>query len=532
MVTVRSADAMTGAQGLAALSDELAEALVEGRWSDALFCTDRLLAAAPDNPRLWFLRGRLLRQAWRMDEAIAAHRRSIELGYDGVGPYRELFMHFEKRGLIDEALAYWRLAFSRGYSTARFHSLALDAMLKQPEATGPALRAAHAEWAERYGRHDAAMPPLTAAPFDGSRPLRVGYVCSFWESATIRFMLLPVLKRHDPARVVAYLYLSGPLRAAETWHELYQPHAAGIRAVDHLSDRELAALVRADGIDVLIDLNGHSGNQRYAAMALRCAPVQAVYLNYTSTTTVQNIDYVIGDRWSPPPGTESTFTERIERLAGCFFCFHYADDPLAQPVSPGPATATGRITFGCFGAGTKINPPLVRVWCDLLQRVPDATLFIRNLEASPEDNRRALMEQFTGHGIDRRRVRVMGKGNRHEFVASYAEVDIALDTYPYCGGNTTAEALWQGVPVVTLEGPRFSSSYGASLLRGAGCPELIARSPEEYVELAVALAHAPARLADYRSHLRSLAFAHGLANADIFTPQFEAALIAMRSRTP
>ena len=509
---------------------DLADALIEKRWPEALACTEKLVADNPSDARLWFIHGMLLRQAWRMDDAMDAYQRSISLGYEGIGPYRELFQHLEKRGRIDEAVACWRLAFNRGYSTSRFFSMALDASLNDPDVTGEELQQLHLSWAAMYARPDGTVAPLEIEPFDGSRPLRVGYVCSFWEAPTIRFMLLPVLKRHDPKRVHAYLYMSEPLRMGETWRELYEPFARGMREVFALTDREFVDLMRADKIDVLIDLNGHSGAQRYSAMASRCAPVQAVYLNYTCTTAVLNIDYVIGDKWSPPPGTERTFTERIERLAGCFFCFDYADGPVLTPVAPAPVTRTGSITFGSFGAGTKMNATLIGWWCEILRRVPNSRMFIRNREMSPADNRRALERQFTDHGIDASRLRLVGKGSRREVVTSYADVDIALDTYPCCGGNTTAEALWQGVPVVTLQGPRFSSSYGGSLLHGAGCPELITHSPEEYIQHAADLAHDTHRVLAYRMRLRAKMIEHGLGNADVFTRQFEDALVAMRTR--
>ena len=514
------------------LPAELADALIESRWADALAITDHLVASAPSNPRLLFVRGVLLRLAWRMDEAMDAYQQSIDAGYDGIGPYRELFQHLDKRGRIDDALACWRLAASRGYSTVRFHAMALDSWLKRADATGEELLQAHREWAARHARPDPDVPRLVVEPFDGSRPLRVGYVCSFWEAPTIRYLVQPVLKRHDPRRVEAYLYISGPLRMGETWRELYEPHVTAVREIYTLGDHAFLDLVRADRIDVLVELNGYSGEHRYAAMASRCAPVQVAYLNYTSTTAVPNMDYIIGDRWSPPPGSEPLFTERIERLPGCFLCYDYGDDALLPPVSAAPVTRTGTVTFGSFGGGFKLSPPLVAWWCEILTRVPDATLFIRNFEMSPADNRRALERQFIAHDIDPSRLRLLGKGTRHDVVRSYDDVDIALDTWPYCGGNTTAEALWQGVPVITLQGTRFSSSYGASLLHAVGCPELITRTPREYVDLSVALATAPDRLISYRSRLRSLTIQHGLGNADVFTPQFEDALIAMRKRVP
>ena len=521
---------MTKRNAFQGMPADLADALVEGRWADALVCSERLLTDAPSDARLWFIHGVILRQTSRIDGAIDAQQRSISLGYEGIGPYRELFQQLEQRGRIDETLACWRLAFNRGYSTAQFSSMALNASLKDPDVTGEELLQTHLSWAALHARPDPSVPPLATPPFDGSRPLRVGYLSSFWEAPAIRYMLLPVLKRHNPRRVRAYLYVSGPLQTAETWRELYQPYTAGVREVHTLSDRELVDLTRADQIDVLIDLNGHAGMQRYSAMASRCAPVQAAYLTYRSTTAVLNIDYLIGDKWSPPPGTERTFTERVERLAGCLFCCDYADGPLLTPVSPAPVTRSGSVTFGCFGAGPKVNAALVGWWCEILRRVPRSMMFLRNLELSPPDNRRALERQFAEHGIEPSRLRLAGKGTRREILASYADVDIALDTYPYCGAATTTEALWQGVPVITLRGPRLSSCYGMSLLNAAGCPELISQTVDEYVQHAVDLAHDIERLLAYRGRLRGLMIENGLSNADVFTRHFEDVLLAMRMR--
>jgi protein O-GlcNAc transferase len=509
---------------------DLVDALVEGRWSEALACSEGLIAQVPSDPRIWFMHGVLLRHAARMDEAIDAQQRSISLGYEGIGPYRELFQHLERRGRVDEALSCWRLAFNRGYSSERFFSMALAAAVHDPDATADDLLQMHLSWAALYARPDPAVPPLAVEPFDGVRPLRVGYLCSVWEAPAIRFMVLPMLKRHDPRRVSAYLYVSAALRTRETWRELFEPHAAAVREVYLLDDREFVDLTRADRIDVLIDLSGHRGTQRYAAMACRCAPVQAVYSNYLSTTAVLNVDYIIGDKWSPPAGTERASTERIERLASSSFCFSYADGPLLTPVSPSPFTRTGSITFGSFAAGRKMNAPLIGWWCDILTRVPGSTMFIRNLEMFSNDQQRALERQFLDHGIDASRLRFMGEGSRREVLASYGQVDIALDTYPYCGSHTTAEALWQGVPVVTLKGSRFSSAYGVSLLHGAGCAELIADTPEEYIDHAVALANDISKLLVYRLRLRAMMIENGISNPDIFTRQFEDALIAMRMR--
>ena len=211
---------MTKRNAFQGIPAELADAVVESRWEEALAWSERLVANVPSDARLWFIHGVLLRHASRVDQAIDAQQRSISLGYEGIGPYRELFTHLEQRGRIDEALACWRLAFNRGYSTQRFYSMALAASLHDPDATAEDLLQMHLSWAALYARPDPAIAPLHVEPFEGSRPLRVGYVCSFWETPTVRFKLLPVLKRHDPSRLQSYLYVSGPLRAGETWREL------------------------------------------------------------------------------------------------------------------------------------------------------------------------------------------------------------------------------------------------------------------------------------------------------------------------
>jgi protein O-GlcNAc transferase len=509
---------------------ELAEALVESRWQEALASSHRLVGGVPSDPRLWFLHGVLLRRASRLDEAIDAQQRSISLGFEGIGPYRELFILLEQRGRIDEALSCWRLAFNRGYSSQQFFSMALAASLYDPDVTADDLLQSHLSWAAQYARPDPGIAPLEVEPFDRSRPLRVGYVCSFWEAPEVRFRLLPVLKRHDPRRVAAYLYVSGPLHMPDTWRELYEPSATAVREVHALNDREFVNLTRADLLDVLVDVNGHLGVERYSAMACRCAAVQVAYSSYLSTTAVLNIDYIVGDPWSPAAGSERAFTERIERLASSSFCFDLADAPLITDVAPAPVTRTRTITFGSFAAGMNMNATLIGWWADILNRVPGSTMFIRNEEMSAADNRRALERQFVEHGIDASRLRLAGSSSRRELIASYADVDIALDTYPYCGALTTAEALWQGVPVITLKGPRFSSSYGVSLLNGSGCRELVARTADEYVELAVALAMDTNRLLKYRMRLRARIIEYGLANADVFTREFEDALVAMRTR--
>jgi FkbM family methyltransferase len=296
-----------------------------------------------------------------------------------------------------------------------------------------------------------------------------------------------------------------------------------------LSNDDFVRRVRADGVHILVEINGHSPGHRFAAMASRCAPIQVSYLNYTSTCGVDEVDYILGDEISVPAGTDIYFTEKVYRIPGCFFCFTY-DGAVLPPVAPPPSLATGAVTFGCFGSGGKINPPLLDLWADILRRTPHSRLFVRNNELTPDDNRQAMVRAFEQRGIPCERLLVLPGTNRQGVLESYAQVDISLDTFPYCGGNTIAESLWQGVPVVTLKGDRMSAAYGASLLTASGLSELVAETPADYIEIAVALASDGERLAAYRANLRTMVHAHGFSDADKFTARLETAYLDMMAR--
>jgi predicted O-linked N-acetylglucosamine transferase (SPINDLY family) len=350
--------------------------------------------------------------------------------------------------------------------------------------------------------------------------IRIGYHCAFMNSDTIRFIMSAVVERHDRSQFTVYGYS----------HTDVAPDIAAafdtVVVTSDLSDEQFAARVRADRIDILVELSGFSPHHRFAAMARRCAPVQVNYLNHSATSGVANVDIVLVDEVSVPLGHEAFFTERVWRVPGCFLCYNYDMLPIT-PVAPVPSRTAGHVTFGCFGSGGKINEELVAIWSRILDRVPDSRLYLRNSELTPPDNRRFMRSRFARHGIAPERIRLDGGAPRAEFIRSYADVDVSLDTWPYCGGNTVAESLHEGVPVVTLEGDRFSSRYGASLLLASGCAELVARDADEYVHIAVELARTPRRLEHYRTNLRRMMHDFGLSDADRFVRKLEDAYQAM-----
>ncbi len=264
-------------------------------------------------------------------------------------------------------------------------------------------------------------------------------------------------------------------------------------------------------------------------MASRCAPVQISYLNHTGTSAVPNVDYVLADATSILGEDYQFFTEKVWCLPGSFLCYNYDGAPHPG-VAEAPIVKNGYATFGCFGSGGKINVQTIELWAEIMRRVPNSEFFVRNAQLNPSENRRYLQQRFGRFGIAPERLRIIGGTDRATILKCYDDVDISLDTWPYCGGNTIAEPIWQGVPVITLKGNRFSGRYGAGLVLAAGCPELVADTAEQYVEIAVQLAGSTDRLVRYRKELRQMARQHGLSDAERFARKLEAAYIEMLQR--
>lgn len=371
---------------------------------------------------------------------------------------------------------------------------------------------------------DPAAGTLSSSPSrrDDGR-IRLGYHCSFMDSDTIRFLMSAVIKRHDRKQFIVFGYTSTAL--APDIADAFDT----VRIVRGQSDERFAGLVRSDEIDIFVEMTGFSPSHRFGAMARRCAPIQISYLNHLGTSAVPNVDFILADDVSVLPDEDRYFTEQVWRLPGSFLCYNY-EMVDAPPVVAPPSRASGLVTYGCFGSAGKINDDIIAIWAQILARVSGSRLYIRNNELTPADNRRFMLGRFQRHGIPPERITLDGGTSRDELVRSYDRVDISLDTWPYCGGNTVAESLWQGVPVVTLKGTRFVSRYGASLLIAAGCPELIGETVEEYVAIAVALARSQQRLDHYRDNLRSMAREHGLSDAGAFAGKLDDAYLSMVAR--
>ncbi len=424
---------------------------------------------------------------------------------------------YEARGQISQAVRHWMAVAE---DDAFLQSKALQALLKAPTTSSQQLLDAHLKWASEFARPRKGYLPHEFRPWDGQRPINVAYCATFFDTPCGYSQILPFIQNHDRQRFHIFAYSHGP--CAESVKRCFDVFCE----IDNMSDEAFIDQCRADQIDILVEMTGFSPAHRFSAMASRCAPVQIATFNHTGTTGVPNIDWVLTDEVSVPKELEPFYSEQIYRVKGSFICTNY--DSFNQPdSSPAPRLRNGYITFGCFSSGGKINEPLINIWAEVLHMVPDAKIMLRSPQLDNFDNRRLRVAQFTKAGISEDRIILCSGTDRDGIIRSYADIDISFDTWPYCGGNTLCESLWQGVPAVSLLGERFTSRYGGALLHASGCGELVAKTKKEYVQIAVDLAADPKRLNHYRKNLRQMMFDFGFSDTQAYAKKLEAAYVDM-----
>jgi predicted O-linked N-acetylglucosamine transferase (SPINDLY family) len=467
-----------------------------GRLDEAVDCYRHALRHRPDLPEAHANLGGALRDLGRLTEAEEALRRALALRPDYAEAHKNLGHIFQDQGRLDEAEA----SFHRALELRPGMPGLLMLLHYRAGVTPKELAAAHADFDHRY------TAPLrtTWRPHNNDRspdrPLRLGFVSPDFRSHPVGFLLVRVVEALA-RRPTAILCYSNHVPTPDDLTARFQAAASAWREIRAMSDDALAEQIRGDRVDVLIDLAGHTAANRLLVFARKPAPVQATWLGYVGTTGLEAMDYLIADRYEVPEGAEVHYRERVLRLPGGYASF----DPPADAPKPGPppALASGRVTFGCFNNPAKLSPPTVVAFAAVLRQVPGARLVLKYRGFDDPTLAARLRAQFAAAGVEPERVELHGGAARAEFVAAYREIDIALDSFPFAGGVTTCEALWMGVPVVTLPGATFASRHGLSHLSSVGlADELAARDVDDYVARAVGLAQDLGRLATLRSGLR------------------------------
>lgn len=465
-----------------------------------------------------------LARSLRFEEAAEVAREATLLMPDAMQAWGNLYSALRDAGRIEEGLAVLREATKRLPKDASLLSHLLAGLNYSPSTDASEARAL----AERFG---SLLGPEDRIVFtnskDPDRPLRVAFLSSDLRTHSVAFFVEPILRALDRASILPIVYSTSPKKPGAADEDAT---TARLRSLTHewhevrdLSTEDLVRRIRADAIDVLVELNGHTHGHRLPVLARRAAPVQATYLGYPGTTGVPAIDARFIDAITDPPGAEACATESLVRLAGCFLCYSPLID--AGEVTPLPSLVSGHITFGSFNSMPKVTSQVLDLWARVLKSIPGSRLIIKNRAlADPRVSQRVLGDLET-RGITADRITTQGqRPSQVEHLREYARIDLALDTFPYNGTTTTCEALWMGVPVVTLRGTTHAGRVGASLLSGVGLQDLIADSSDAYVRRAVELATDPAGLASLRVGMRDRLTRSRLLDASAFAREFSRAI--------
>lgn len=358
------------------------------------------------------------------------------------------------------------------------------------------------------------LVPLNACPVPPTqRKLRVGYLSAFFGAANWMKPVFALINRHDRTIFEIYMLSDGePPSAASGYRDHDLDYICDLRGVTN----ERAAGIIADlGIDVLVDLNGYSFQQRLGLLMYRPAPHIVGWFNMFATTGVAAVDWLVGDGHVIRRDEEPFYVERIHRLPGTYLAFEILYD--VPDVAPPPCLAAGQITFGTLGSHYKLTDAVVSAWARILLAAPQTKLFIKNATLEDESVRNDLLQRFHQLGVSERRMTLEGRSPHFAFLDAYRHIDIALDTFPYNGGTTTTEALWQGVPVLTFDGDRWASRTSASLLLAAGLRDWVLPDLAGYVDRAIALANdvrTPAMLLTLRNDMRARLRSSAACDAD------------------
>ena len=490
---------------------------------EAKSALERALELDPRRVSAWNNLGNVFMSRGRIDEARAVFSRAIELKPDFAEAHINLGNAMSKSGCIEASIACYRRAMECDPANIGANSNLLFALMFAADDA----HAVRAEAEQFSARHEAALLAASANAHHANAPeperrLRIGYVSPDFRNHCQSLFTMPLLRHHDHAAFEIFCYalnaqcddVTGRLvKLADVW-----------RDVRDLDDARLAQQIRDDRIDILVDLTMHMSGARRLVFARRPAPVQVAWLAYPGTTGSPSIGWRLTDSWLDPvdmPNIDDQYTERSLRLPDAFWCY----DALSPGLEPGAlpvlsAHSAGHVTFGCLNNPCKLTDATLALWSGVFAALPHARLI---LMAPPGSARERLATRLAAHGIEAERVRFVGFQLREDYLRTYHQIDIALDTFPANGHTTSLDAFWMGVPVPTRYGRSAVSRAGLCLLANLGLPELAARNDADYVAIVIALARDLPRLAALRAGLRERMQGSPLMDGARFARNVEAA---------
>lgn len=487
-----------------------------GRNADALASMQKAAALSPGDAEAHYNLGNTFKGLRRLDEAEASYRRALKAKPDFAEAYYNLGNTLRDMGRLDEGEDSYRRALQIKPDHEGVFDNLLFTLNYHPDRGGEEIFEAYREYDAKIGLpHRSAWRPHGNNGQTGRR-LKVGYVSPDFKKHPVRYFLEPLLARHDKKAVEIYVYAE--LTGEDEVTARYKGYADHWLLTTGMGDAALAERIRADGIDILVDLAGHTDRNRLGVFTRKPAPVSLSWLGYGYTTGLTAIDYLLTDDVCAPPGCENVFSEKPWRLATPGYVYRPAEG--MGEVNPLPAIGAGYITFGTLSRGIRINHHVIRVWSEVLKRVEKARLVIDSkdfIEASAQD---ALAGKFAAHGIGRHRLQI---GCHSPPWNTMRGIDIGLDCFPHNSGTTLFESLYMGIPYITLAGRPGVGKIGSSVLEGIGHPEWIARTENEYIEKAAALAGDLQKLSALRAGLRQEMQAGPLMDEHAFARKVETA---------
>jgi len=489
---------------------------------------NKAIQLKPDYAEAYSNRGNVFQKLSQLDEAIQDHNKAIQLKPDYAEAYHNRGGTLKDLRQLDKAIQDYNKAIQLKPDYMNAYNSLLMSLNYSSELTQHKIFQKHIEFDKQFGLKTLKNTQSVIFNKTNNIKLRVGYISGDFRNHSVAYFFEPLLKSHDRNFVEVYCYYNDVKKDEKT--ESLIDASRHWRSIASMNDEDLVSLIKKDNIDILVDLSGHTPKNRLAIFPHRPAPIQVTWLGYPNTTGLSSIDYRLTDNIADPIGeADQLHSEELIRLPKGFLC--YQGNKSISTNKELPCLKRGHITFGCFNNLNKITDQVIKVWINILQAIPSSHLLLKSKQFSNSQTKSRYLEIFKNGGISGDRIELYSfMLEEDEHLKLYNHIDIGLDPFPYNGTTTTCEALWMGVPVITMLGNRHASRVGASILTHAGLKEFIATDINGYINMAIEYANNIDSIKSIRTELRHNMQNSNLCNSDVFAKNVEQAYQNMHSK--